>query len=90
MWKKAGIVVAMVTVGMLSVSPLAFATEGHHHDDGNEQHGLINVGNTNIQLLPVQLCGNNVGSGLVGILASDLSNKSNAEAHCKQKIESDN
>lgn len=90
MLKKAGVVVAVVAAGMLSVGPLAFATEGHrHHDDGdNVQHGLINVAENNIQV-PVQLCGNDVVSGVLGILASDLSNKSNDDVHCEQETESD-
>jgi hypothetical protein len=85
--KKAGVVVAVVAAGMLSVSPLAFATEGHHHDEDNVQHGLINVSDTTIQV-PVQLCGNDVASGVLGILASDLSNKSNDDVDCEQENKS--
>ncbi|WP_214403276.1 hypothetical protein [Pseudonocardia lacus] len=39
MLKKAGIVVAVAIAGLVSVSPLAFATEGHDdHDRGHGHH----------------------------------------------------
>jgi hypothetical protein len=40
MLKKAGIVVAVAVAGLVSVSPLAFATDGHdHHGDHGHGHG---------------------------------------------------
>ena len=38
MLKKAGIVVATVAAGLLAVSPLAFAGEGHHKGDDKGHH----------------------------------------------------
>lgn len=100
MLKKAGIVVAAATAGLLAVSPLAFAGDyngddddnggRHHHsksadceqdnsasnDGDNEQKGLVNIDDTTVQV-PVQACGNDVLSGVLGILAKDLKNTSN-------------
>ena len=38
MLKKAGIVVAAAAAGLLAVSPLAFAGEGHHKGDDKGHH----------------------------------------------------
>ncbi len=38
MLKKAGIVVAVAAAGVLSLSPLAFATDGHHDTPHHEDH----------------------------------------------------
>ena len=76
MLKKAGIVVATAAVGLLAVSPLAFAGESHGkswgHGDVNsfEQNseGLVNVSDTNVNA-PLNLCNNDipVNVGLVPI-----------------------
>ena len=59
MLKKAGIIAATATAGLLAVSPLAFATEGHHGDQVNsnkELHqGLVNVSDNNVNV-PVTAC----------------------------------
>lgn len=57
MLKKAGILIAATTAGLLAVSPLAFAGAGYDDDDPqsntvdadrqNEQRGLINLGDVN-------------------------------------------
>jgi hypothetical protein len=71
--KKAGIVVAAAAVGLLAVSPLAFAGDkgdhGHHgrHGDvtkssnvnGDTSKGLVNVADNNVNV-PVQACNNDV------------------------------
>jgi hypothetical protein len=90
--KKAGIVAAAATAGLLAVSPLAFAHgSGHDHDKGkgNVQSGLINLQNTNVQI-PVQACNNSIVEGVLGILAKDQKNKDSHKGHCKQSNEADN
>jgi hypothetical protein len=88
--KKAGIVVAAATAGVLAVSPMAFAHSHHDRDnDGNRQHGLINLQNTNVSV-PVQACNNSVLEGVVGILAKDQRNKDSHKGHCKLRNSVDN
>lgn len=68
--KKAGIVVATAAVGLLAVSPLAFA--GDKGGDGNHGHksshsnvngdtsgGLVNVADNNVNV-PIQACNNDI------------------------------
>jgi hypothetical protein len=86
--KKAGIVAAAATAGLLAVSPLAFA-HGHDKHHGNVQHGLLNLQNTNVQV-PIQACNNSVLEGVVGILAKDQKNKDSHKGKCKQDNEADN
>ncbi|HZZ45392.1 MAG TPA: hypothetical protein VFE65_00750 [Pseudonocardia sp.] len=82
MLKKAGIVAVAATAGVLAFSPMAFAS-GHHHDnDGNNQHGLVNVQNTNASV-PVQACGNSVAEGTVGVLAKKQKNQDSHKGKCK-------
>ena len=72
MLKKAGIIAATATAGLLAVSPLAFATEGHHgHGDqvnSNEElhQGLVNVSDNNVNV-PVTACGNNLPINVAGV-----------------------
>jgi hypothetical protein len=90
--KKAGIVAAVATAGLLAVSPIAFAGGGgHHHDgrDGNRQAGLINLQNTNVQV-PVQLCNNSIIEGTLGVLARNQKNSDSHKGKCKQDNEADN
>jgi hypothetical protein len=88
--KKAGIVAAAATAGLLAVSPLAFAHGGgRHHSNGNVQSGLINLQNTNVQI-PVQLCNNSILEGTLGVLAKDQKNKDSHKGHCKQDNKADN
>jgi len=88
--KKAGIVAAAATAGLLAVSPLAFAHgSGHGKGKGNVQSGLINLQNTNVQI-PVQACNNSIIEGVLGILAKDQKNKDSHKGHCKQDNEADN
>jgi hypothetical protein len=88
--KKAGIVAAAATAGLLAVSPIAFAHgSGHSHGKGNVQSGLINLQNTNVQI-PVQACNNSIIEGVLGILAKDQKNKDSHKGHCKQSNEADN
>ena len=75
MLKKAGIVVAAAAVGLLAVSPLAFAGESHGkgwgHGEVNtiEQNseGLINVSDTNINAPVNALNCNEVDLGLIPV-----------------------
>jgi hypothetical protein len=88
--KKAGIVLAVVAAGLLSVSPLAFA---HDHDrDGKHtvQSGLVNVSDVTLQA-PIQACGNHVGvlSGAFGLLLGSASNTEETNADCDQDNSSD-
>ncbi|MBV9313948.1 MAG: hypothetical protein JO100_09440 [Pseudonocardia sp.] len=72
MLKKAGIVVAAASAGLLAVSPLAFA-----------QGGLISVDDDTVQV-PIQACGNDIITGVIGILAKDQKNKQDGDVHCDQ------
>lgn len=76
MLKKAGIVVAAATAGLLAVSPLANAA------------GLISIDDNAIQI-PIQACGNDVLAGVIGILAKDLENNSDDETDCDQENSAD-
>ena len=85
MLKKAGIVVAAAAVGLLAVSPLAFAGDkgdhGHGHQgaaekninnvEGDETNGLINVSGNNVNV-PVQACNNDVPVNVLGVQVSDV------------------
>ena len=71
MLKKAGIVVAAASAGLLAVSPLAFA------------QGLISVDDDTVQV-PIQACGNDIITGVIGILAKDQKNKQDGDVHCDQ------
>jgi hypothetical protein len=82
--KKAGIVVATATAGLLAVSPLAFAgdkgdDDGHRHHGGeadmiagDTSEGLINPDNLCDNKVPVDVLGIQVPSDNVEVLA-DLS-----------------
>ena len=69
MLKKAGIIVAAAAAGLLAVSPLAFAGEGHHHHgdhDGSSfvnknagSQGIVNVSGNSLNA-PIQACNNDV------------------------------
>ena len=97
MLKKAGIVAAAATAGLLAISPVAFAHgSSHHHGrhgshgrSGNTQSGLLNLQNTNVQI-PVQLCNNSVLEGTLGVLAKGQRNSDSHKGHCKQDNEADN
>ncbi|GAY13129.1 hypothetical protein [Pseudonocardia sp. N23] len=79
MLKKAGIVAATATMGLLALSPLAFATEGHHGHGGGDQvnsneelhQGLVNVSDNNVNV-PVTACGNNLPINVLGVQVSDI------------------
>ncbi|MGQ0481400.1 MAG: hypothetical protein ACT4O0_10300 [Pseudonocardia sp.] len=77
MLKKAGIVVAAATAGLLAVSPMAFAS------------GLISIDDNAVQV-PVQACGNDIVAGVVGVLAKDLENNSDDETDCDQENSAEN
>ena len=84
MLKKAGIVVAAATAGVLAVTPFAFAHDSHHsHHHGNSQSGLLNLQNTNAQV-PVQLCNNSIAEGVLGVLSKDQKNHDRHDGKCKQ------
>jgi hypothetical protein len=71
--KKAGIVVASATAGLLAVSPLAFA-----------QGGLISIDDNAVQI-PVQACNNNIVNNIgLGILGRGTAKGGNAKGKCKQ------
>jgi hypothetical protein len=90
--KKAGIVVAVVAVSLLSVSPLAFAhdSEGRGGGKHTEQSGLVNVSDITVQA-PIQACGNDVGvlSGAFGLLLGSASNTEDKDVDCSQDNSSD-
>ncbi|GAA5167399.1 hypothetical protein GCM10023321_60090 [Pseudonocardia eucalypti] len=86
MLKKAGIVVAATAAGLLALSPLAFA---HDDDSDNEQHGLLNLNGTAVQV-PIQACNNSVVEGVVGILAKDLENEDEHNGDCDQDNSAEN
>jgi hypothetical protein len=69
--KKAGIIVATAAAGLLAVSPLAFAGDGHGKIDGvnsvdQSNKGLINVAGNNLAV-PVNVCDNQVPINVLGI-----------------------
>ncbi|MBN9790066.1 hypothetical protein DMP17_15865 [Pseudonocardia sp. TMWB2A] len=73
MLKKAGLIVAASAASLLAVSPMAFASEGHHdghhHADGIDKSadGLIAGLNGNNVDVPVQACNNNVPVNVLGV-----------------------
>jgi hypothetical protein len=70
--KKAGIVVASATAGLLAISPLAFAD------------GFINIDDNAVQI-PVQACNNNVINNIgLGILGSGRAKGGNNKGKCHQ------
>ncbi|AEA23203.1 hypothetical protein ACFQ34_11315 [Pseudonocardia benzenivorans] len=82
MLKKAGIVAATATAGLLAVSPLAFAGDagwgGHHHGGADQvnsnkeiHQGLVNVSDNNINV-PVTACGNDIPVNVLGVQVSDV------------------
>jgi hypothetical protein len=89
---KAGIVVATAAAGILAVSPLAFASEGHHHhhdsDRADVQAGLVNLQHIGVQV-PVQLCNNSILEGALGILSSGQHNSDSHDGKCKQRNSDD-
>jgi hypothetical protein len=83
--KKAGIVVAAAAAGLLAVSPLAFADDGHGILNGaHGQVGLVNVQDSAVQV-PIQACNNSVIEGALGILAKGQKNSDSHDGDCKQK-----
>ncbi len=82
MLKKAGIVVAAATAGLLAVSPLAFAS-----DEGNTN--IVPIQGNTLQVNP-QVCGNQVASGLgVGVIGKAVG-KADNDSKCKQRNDVDN
>lgn len=92
--KKAGIVVAVVLAGVLSVSPLAFATDSRDQGGGKpkevHQSGLVNVSDTTLQV-PIQACGNDIGvlSGAFGLLLGSAQNSKESDTDCSQNNSSE-
>ena len=84
MLKKAGIVVAMATAGLLAVSPLAFATgsvdvvDQENEQESEQGNGLLN-GNNIISGNSVQLCDTSV-SAVVGVLVPIILASADQEA----------
>ena len=79
MLKKAGIVVASATAGLLAVSPLAFA-----------QGGLISIDDNAVQI-PVQACNNNIINNIgLGILGKGKARGGNNKGKCKQHTSASN
>jgi hypothetical protein len=84
--KKAGIVVAAAAAGLLAVSPLAFADDGHHGgilDGAHGQLGLVNVQDSAVQV-PIQACNNSVIEGVLGILSKGQKNSDSHDGDCHQ------
>jgi hypothetical protein len=76
--KKAGIVVATATAGLLAVSPLAFAG------------GLISIDDNAVQI-PVQACNNNIINNIgLGILGSGRAKGGDNKGKCRQRTSSSN
>jgi hypothetical protein len=81
--KKAGIVVATAAVGLLAVSPLAFAGEGYKGHDHHaakdvdvasssvqkDSQGLLNALNSNNVTVSPQICNNDIVKGADNINA---------------------
>jgi hypothetical protein len=87
---KAGVVIGTAVVGVLAVSPFAFAHDsdhGHHGRGHGHGHGggggLINVSDIGVQV-PVQLCNNSIIEGTLGILARNQSNDDSHDGDCRQ------
>jgi hypothetical protein len=91
---KAGVVVATAAVGILAVSPLAFASDdhGHHHhghgDRADVQGGLVNLQHIGVQV-PVQLCNNSILEGTLGVLAGHQRNSDSHDGKCSQRNSDD-
>ena len=74
MLKKAGIIVATAAVGLLAVSPLAFAGDDHgkttvedvNSIDGSNRGDLINLAGNNLAV-PVNVCDNQVPVNVLGV-----------------------
>lgn len=81
---KAGVVIGTAAVGLLAVSPFAFAHDGHHHGHHRDGGGLLNVSDIGVQV-PVQLCHNSILEGTLGILASGQRNDDNHDGTCHQR-----
>jgi hypothetical protein len=72
--KKAGIIVATAAVGLLAVSPLAFAGDDHgktkvedvNSIDGSNRGDLINLAGNNLAV-PVNVCDNQVPINVLGV-----------------------
>ena len=76
MLKKAGIVAAAATAGVLAISPMAFA------------FSLISIDDNAVQI-PVQACNNNVINNVgLGILGKGNANGGNNKGKCKQSTSS--
>ena len=63
MLKKFGMVSVGVTAGLLAIAPMASASEGHHHD-GGDQRG---TGNVQCAAEGGDLHNDATGTGLVGL-----------------------
>jgi hypothetical protein len=91
---KAGVVVATAAVGILAVSPLAFASDDHghrHHGHGDRadvQSGLVNLQHIGAQV-PVQLCNNSILEGTLGVLAGHQRNSDSHDGKCSQRNSDD-
>jgi hypothetical protein len=77
--KKAGLVVAAAAASLVALSPLAFASEGHHGPSTDIKHsdfyskdgsGLLNVSGNNGNV-PIQACNNDVPVN-AGVLAGQV------------------
>ncbi|MGQ0573160.1 MAG: hypothetical protein ACT4RN_03030 [Pseudonocardia sp.] len=81
MLKKAGTVVALVTAGLLAMSPLAFAggdvdvTDQENEQESAQGNGILN-GNNVLSGNALQVCGINVSglNNVIGALAPIASN----------------
>ena len=80
---KAGVVIGTAVVGVLAVSPFAFAHDSDHGHHGHGGGGLINVSDIGVQV-PVQLCNNSIVEGTLGILARNQSNDDSHDGDCRQ------
>ncbi|WP_226352894.1 hypothetical protein [Pseudonocardia sp. ICBG601] len=69
MLKKTGLIVAASAAGLMAISPMAFAAEGHHHGDGidKDAKGLIAGLNGNNADVPIQVCNNNIPVNVLGV-----------------------
>ena len=88
MLKKAGIVVAAATAGLLAVSPLAFATDGGNNNSENHTQGgglvsVVNVQDVTAQV-PIQACNNNVNVIGVSDIVLGLLGSASSSDSCDQ------
>jgi hypothetical protein len=57
---------ALIGAGLAATTGAAFAGDGDHRDGSVEQHGLVNLSDTQT-IVPINACGNNVPVNVLGV-----------------------